>query len=240
VTAAGALDLWEAGLTLMPAARAVVLLEAAGHTDTTSWSVGKRDQALLQSYCSAGGSLAAVTECPTCGTTLDVLLDSQELTSQAMLNVSGPDPAEIAVDVDGYHVVAGVPTAGDLERLDPHASPDELAARLLGLCIVDATRHGVAVDSARLPADVVAAVEDALDDADPAADIRFTLSCLECGTEWTEPLDPVRFAWMAVEDDARRLATDVLALAHAYGWSEQEILALSAFRRHLYLSAVRP
>ena len=41
-------------------------------------------------------------------------------------------------------------------------------------------------------------------------------------------------------DTARRLATDIHTLAHAYGWSEEQILQLSPFRRHLYLSAVRP
>ena len=111
---------------------------------------------------------------------------------------------------------------------------------LLERCVGSATRDGERVRACDLPSDVAGVVELALDEADPAADIRLELTCEECRTAWTESLDPVVFAWSAVESSARRLAIDVHLLAHAYGWSEQEILALSPFRRHLYLSAVGP
>ncbi len=142
--------------------------------------------------------------------------------------------------MDGYEVSARPPTAGDLAALRPGVDVQELALRLLERCLVSAQRDGVEVEARELPASVVTALEEALDDADPAADIRVPLTCQDCGNAWSETLDPVGFAWQAVETTARRLATDVHLLARAYGWSEGEVLGLSPFRRHLYLSAVEP
>jgi len=234
VTGAGALELWEAGLTMTPAARALLLLEAAGHPDAAAWPVGARDQALLRSCCGAGGALAAVAECPGCGTPLDLLLDP------AQLGTSTAAPHAITVDHEDYSVQCRLPTAGDLDHLDPHTSLDIQQDQLLSACVLHATCAGAPVELHDLPPAVIGAVERALEEADPGADLRLILSCAECGTEWDEELDPVRFAWTTVEQVARTLATDVHALARAYGWSEAEILDLSPFRRHLYLSAVQP
>jgi hypothetical protein len=234
VTGAGVLDLWEAGLSMTPAARAVMLLEAGGFASPDSLPVGSRDEALLRSYCRTPEALAAVTECAACGTSIDLELDLTQLTGLA----SSTD--EIVVDHAGHHVVARLPTAGDLRALDPARPLEELRRALAASCVVEATYAGRVVAADQLPEDVAAAVEEALELADPGSDLRLDVSCPECEATWVEELDPVRFAWSAVETSARRLATDIHTLAHAYGWSEEQILQLSPFRRHLYLSAVRP
>jgi hypothetical protein len=234
VTAASVLDLWEAGLTMTPAARAMLLLQAAGHPDVTDWMVGRRDQALLRAYCSSPGSLAAVAECPACGTALDVVPDPREMATSPV------EASVVTVEVDAYRVVARPPTASDLEHLPAHASVADRYAQLLAMCVLEAEHEHTSVNPDALPEAVVAAVEAALEEADPGADLRLAMSCVDCGAEWTESLDPVRFAWSSVEASARTLATDVHALAQAYGWSEGAILELSPFRRHLYLSAVQP
>lgn len=234
MSGAGALELWEAGLTMTPAARAVLLLEAAGHPDATDWPVGLRDQVLLGSYCGAHGALSAVADCPGCGMSMDVLLDPAQLGSSTAAQLA------VTVDHEDYRLQCRLPTAGDLDDLDPHTSMDSQLEQLFSACLLHATRAGAPVERDDLPAEVIAAVERALEEADPGADLRLDLSCAECGTQWSDELDPVRFAWTTVEQGARRLATDVHALAVAYGWSEGEILDLSPFRRHLYLTAVQP
>lgn len=226
------LDVWEAGLPQTPAARAVLMLEAAGEPDVAGWTVGDRDVALLRAYCDTGRGIAALADCPECGEVLDVSLDPSALPG-------GRDGA-VTVTEGEYAVTAHPPTAGDLQALSPTEDVESSRRRLLTRCLVSATYAGEGVAADELPADVVHRVEVALGEADPAADIQLTLVCPECETTWSELLDPVVFAWSAVESAARRLATDVHALAQAYGWSEQEILGLSPFRRHLYLSAVQP
>lgn len=232
LTSATVLDLWEAGLTMTPASRAALLLQATGETELSSWPVGRRDQALLENYCSGGRTLDAVAECPECGTALDVAFDPGALGGAA-------DADTVTIEINGYLVRARPPTTGDLQALPAGTHVETLRMTLLERCVLTATHQRAPVTARELPGDVVAAVETALDNADPAADIRMALTCADCGASWSESLDPVLFAWSAVEASARRLATDVHALAHTYGWSEHEILALSPFRRHLYLSAVR-
>lgn len=232
MTSASVLDLWEEGLSMTPAARAVLLLRAAGEGDVDEWPAGQRDRKLLERYCSAG-QLDAVTDCPECGTTLEIPLDPGGLVVPDGTN-------EVTVEWDGFTCVARPPTAGDLAALPPDLDPRELRLSLLERCLVESSRDGAPTAPADLPEPVLEAIDDALDAADPAADLHLALVCAECGAEWTEPLDPMSFAWSSVEASARQLATDVHTLAHAYGWSERQILTLSPFRRHLYLSAVAP
>lgn len=229
---ASVLDLWEAGLPRTPAARALLLLEAAGEPDVAGWTVGRRDLALLSAYCGVGAGLEAVAECPGCGLVLDVAVDPGALPQG--------DARTVTVSDGGYVVTARPPTVGDLAELAHDDDVASMRRQLLERCVLEASRAASAIAAADLPGDVVELVEAALDEADPAADIRLSLACPDCETTWSDTLDPVVFAWSAVENAARRLATDVHTLAEAYGWSEQQILELSPFRRHLYLSAVGP
>ena len=232
LTSATVLELWEAGLGRSPAGRASLLLAAAGESELDDWPVGRRDRVLLEHFCGPDSVLDGLADCPSCGSVLDVAVDTR-----AVLGDSRPE--RVSLDVDGHHVVARAATVGDLRSLRSDGSPGELRTALLERCVVRATRAGVRVAPADLPAAVVDRVEDELDRLDPTADIVVVLDCADCGARWSESLDPVRFAWSTVESTARRLATDVHALARAYGWSEHDILALSPFRRHLYLSAVQ-
>lgn len=227
------LDLWEAGLQLAPGPRALLLLRATGEDDVGAWSVGRRDSSLLQRYCTEGGTIDALADCPACGAVMDLSLDPRMLAAT-------PSRGQVTVEHGGYVVSARPPTVQDLQDLPTDGDEETMRWFLLERCVVSATRGAEVLRVGDLPDDVLDLVERALDEADPAADIRIELTCEECRGTWTEPLDPVVFAWSAVESAARRLATDVHLLAHSYGWSEREILALSPFRRHLYLSAVGP
>jgi hypothetical protein len=233
LTSPTVLELWEAGLHLAPAPRAELLLQATGEDDISGWSVGRRDSSLLERYCPGEGPIDALADCPVCGAVMDVSVDPQLLTSS-------PTNGQVTVEQGGYVVSARPPTVADLQDLPTNGDEQTMRGFLLERCVVSATRGDQTLRVGDLPGDVVDQVELALDEADPAADIRLELTCEECQAPWTESLDPVLFAWSAVESSARRLATDVHLLAHSYGWSEQDILALSPFRRHLYLSAVAP
>lgn len=233
LTSPTVLDLWEAGLQLAPAPRAVLLLQATGEDDISDWSVGRRDSSLLERYCASGGTIDALADCPACGAVMDVPVDPRML-------AAAPGRGQVTVEHEGYVVSARPPTVADLQDLPANGDEETMRWFLLERCVGSAARGGQSLRVGDLPGDVVDLVEVALDEADPAADVRLELTCEECRAAWTESLDPVVFAWAAVESSARRLATDVHVLAHSYGWSEQEILALSPFRRHLYLSAVGP
>ena len=52
------------------------------------------------------------------------------------------------------------------------------------------------------------------------------------------PLDVPGLFWIELRSLARRLLSDVHELASRYGWSESEILGLSARRRRAYIERV--
>ena len=81
------------------------------------------------------------------------------------------------------------------------------------------------------------AIGDAVAAADPMAEIALTLTCPGCAASWDETLDPAAFVWAELDAEVRRVASEVLALSRAYGWSEAAITSLTPWRRRLYLEA---
>ena len=92
-----------------------------------------------------------------------------------------------------------------------------------------------AMRTLRLPDDVSEAVVTEIARRDPQGDIRFDLVCPDCSHQWEAIFDIVSFAWNEISAWAGRLLRQVHALARAYGWSEAQVLALSSFRRQMYL-----
>ena len=75
--------------------------------------------------------------------------------------------------------------------------------------------------------------------ADPQADLQLDLSCDACGHQWQAPFDIVAFLWTELNAWAQRRLSEIHVLAKAYGWTEPEVLALSPWRRQVYLNMVR-
>jgi hypothetical protein len=82
---------------------------------------------------------------------------------------------------------------------------------------------------------VLAAVEAELDRRAVVSARGIAVECPDCGHGWTLELDVAAFVWREIEISAARLLHDVDVLARRYGWSEREILGLSAPRRRFYL-----
>jgi hypothetical protein len=94
------------------------------------------------------------------------------------------------------------------------------------------------VDVAALPAEVIEAVASAMEAKDAAAVLRARLACAACGVEDEFVLDLAAWAWDAVDGHVLALLDDVRRLAAAYGWTEDEVLALGPNRRAFYLEPV--
>jgi hypothetical protein len=63
--------------------------------------------------------------------------------------------------------------------------------------------------------------------------------CPACGEDATAPLDIGALLWEQVEHSAHVLLTEIAELGVAFGWSEEEILALTPLRRRVYLELAR-
>jgi hypothetical protein len=183
-----------------------------------------------------GVTAEMVVDCAACGERLEV-----NLPVTGLVGPQKPDTAGHTIEFlhDGYELAIRLPTGADLVGL-----PDdvELAAKeLLARCVVTAESisttpdQRVPVPPAALPLDLVAAIESALAEADPDAVVEVELICPACGGVRAMPVDPVGFLWAEVDAWAWQLLADVHALASAYGWAEEQVLAMTPARRQAYL-----
>lgn len=232
--AAALLAAWERGASQPPVQRALTLL-ATGWPDTSAddWAhatIGQRDGWLLTLREELFGSrLEAVAECPHCGEQLELTFSTQDIRA-----VAPPFQESLRVTASGYEVTYRLPTSADLLEIAQSAvaSGHEM---LLQRCVRAAQCGDADVDPAMLPTEVTAAVVEEMARADPQADVRIALTCPACQHGWSMTFDILAYLWSEIEDWTRRLLQEVHALASVYGWSERDILALSARRRRLYL-----
>jgi hypothetical protein len=241
ITAAGMLAAWEQGQGHGPMVRALALLAAAqpqaSWEDLGALSLGERDRRLLELRERLfGRQLAGIASCPGCGEALDVALDGRQLRGSAGQAGAG---AERELALDALVVRFRLPNSLDLLAAEGCRGVEEARRLLAERCVVAARRGGTAIAAAALTEDEVAALASAVSAADPDAEVLLDLRCPACASAWQEALDVPSFVWAELEVEARRLLREVHALARAYGWREPDILALSPWRRRLYLDMVR-
>jgi hypothetical protein len=218
------LAVWEQGTGQDPVRRALTMLVAVrGGTarEAAELDVGSRDvllARLLQAI--AGNAYPACADCPGCGAVLDVPVD---VAAVAALPVLNPGIRLTAPAGDG-EVTFRLPTTADLISLRGSTLRQARQA-LLRRCL-----------AAEADPAVVAAVEDAMERAAPAAAVDLLVCCPDCGQTAPLPLDIPALLWAEIQARAASLLRDVHRLATSYGWSEADVLALSPARRATYLA----
>jgi len=231
------LTLWERG-TARHALDRSALLTAWARPELPSEQIadlplGEVTASLLQlRAASFGERLRAHVDCERCGQRLEL-----NLAVHALLQ---PEPAG-ARDVAVGGLRLRPPCLRDLAAVAHEHDAERAARSLLARCMLDAPADmaaDAAIDAAAPSADSLRAIEDALDAADPNADLAFDVHCEACGHVGSAQLDAGELLWDEIDAHARALLGEVHLLASAYGWSEREILALSAARRATYLSMV--
>ncbi|WP_432194961.1 hypothetical protein [Streptomyces sp. bgisy027] len=231
--AAELLATWEAGLAEAPTGRALLLHRTARpDVDTTTLPVlpvGEREADLFALRRALFGERMQVRlGCVACGEDMEFDLDAGEFAR----SLSGPGDSIVRVGHDGWDVRFRLPGVADLTAAARSADP---RAALLARCLVSAARDGVAVAAGELPAPVQHRIAEAVEAADPGADVTLDIACPECGSATRAELDIASYLWTELDAWARDLLLDVHLLATSYGWSEPEILALSPLRRRYYL-----
>lgn len=174
-------------------------------------SLGKRNQRLLALNAALGlPAPEAVAGCPSCGTQAEFSLPAEAL-------LALPAPNVTVVEANGHQF--RLPTMADVLS----TSPLPLAQR----CHAD----GMPVSPA-----LAAAAAQALDAADPAADVVIDLDCSQCGAGFRAAVDIAALVADGIDRLVQGLYREIDAIARAYGWSEAAILALPAERRRRYVA----
>lgn len=235
-TQSGLLILCESGEGELTGRRALRLL-ASTSTDSaelSTLSVGSRDSRLLDLREKLFGSrFVAITDCPSCGEGIELSFDAAEVRRE---------PARVdhdVVTIDDVDVQFRLPNAGDVAAIED--ATDIATARdiLISRCVLKASRRNEALAVENLSARVIESVTDRMRELDPQADVTFDVDCPSCSHAWQEPFDVVSFLWRELRTSSRRLLNEIHLLASAYGWSEEQILALSPVRRTAYVEIVQ-
>ncbi|WP_140979388.1 hypothetical protein [Bradyrhizobium guangdongense] len=206
-------------------ARGLLLLGAALPEESqercAELPIGARDAAILKLRCATfGGRFSGRTNCPRCGEEHEFDLDLVRLLAEAT------GPAEIEID-NGLRF--RMPNSADLIAVARHNDVDAAARQLLQRCCLNVHPE---IDWS--PA-LLDEVESRIALRESADYIELGFVCIACGEAWDDRLDVAGCVWEEIAARGRRLLDEVHALAMYYGWSEQQILALSDIRREAYL-----
>ena len=170
------------------------------------------------------------SNCPACCASSAFEIDSVALSDE--LNALKPPARDAVVDCAGLPVALRAPTADDLRAIAVLTDLQNAGRALLSRCA-----SGVDVID-RLDEHMLAELDACLERLDPAAIVSFTVDCPACRHQWSASLDVGEVLWAEVQQAAERALLEVDALAHAYGWTESEVLRLSPARRAAYLQLV--
>jgi hypothetical protein len=235
-----ALSAWDAGYTLGSVGRAVVMLTWAAHDgdvrELDAWPVGRRDGALLDLRAATfGQSIAGLIACPACAEELDLGFTVTDVRDRRADLI---EPLELTIDEPPYRIVFRMPVCGDLQAV-AMAADAEQGRRLLAMrCLLICEHDGDAFSDGALPDELIDRMGELMAQHDPQSVIDLSLTCPTCGHVWQAEFDIADFLWREVDVRARRLIRDVHTLALAYGWREDDILAMDDRRRQMYLDLV--
>lgn len=239
LSACALLQCWEHAHAERPIRRSLALLAAAWpDVDPRQWGglpIGTRDGWLLALHETMFGTeLDTIAPCPRCGEALESRFSTRDIAAEA----PGSDAPRLSCD--GIDLDWRLPSSDDLIHVqESAASADEAAWALLERCVTDA-RHGEStVPPRELPESVIDRLQHEMARLDPGADTRIGLDCPACSHRFERRFDIGAYLWSALDDWAHRTLSEVHALATAYGWSEGEVLALSAARRRYYIALMQ-
>jgi hypothetical protein len=236
------LALWEAGEPRHDVDRALLIAAAAypgiDWSALTHLPVGRRDSLIIRLRERMLGDVIPVTvQCPACQERLEFDTSASELLSCCPAEDAG---TMVELELGEYRARARPLDSADLTTLRDGLSRADARAHLIGRAVEGAWHEGAPVAAAALPEAMIAALAAKLVEVDPVADLSFGLSCPACSHGWSASFDITNYFWRELSAMARTMLEDVHLLATAYGWREDDVLAMSAARRAFYLSRINP
>jgi len=236
------LDLWEKGLAGSPIEWVLLLLARAcpdmQMESLASLCIGRRDALLLSLRDQVfGPNLACITACRSCGESLELDFRCRDL-----LVLNCPDGTDLSgpfsLTLDGFEVEFRLPNSLDLLAIDGNNEVSSARHILIQRCLLNVSKEGREVLADQLPPAIGNAISECMSQLDPQADLRLEMKCPSCGHIWLEIFDIVSFFWKEISAWSQRIFRDVGILARFYGWSEEDILRMSGYRRQIYLDMV--
>lgn len=240
LNAHSAVQAWEKGHGLKPLGQAVTLLGTAlpaiPRQELLKLPLGQRDALLFRlRELTFGSELKGSARCPRCNAPLEFVLDLHSFDVPGTLERRVSPQRLVA---EGYEVLFRLPNSLDLAAMARCQEVDEARRVLIERCVLGVRADEPPEDASELPDSVIQAMGERMEELDPMAELPLAIDCQRCGHDWMILLEMGVLLWREISRLAQRLLRDVHVLALAYGWSEAEILGMSAARRKFYLSQV--
>ena len=231
--------LWDQGASQLPFQQAAHLLAAACPELSTealmNLTIGQRDERLLGlRELLFGSSMAGMASCPACKGRSEFTMNTADI--RTLYERSAGE--QLSCAMGEYTVEFRLPRTKDLQAIANETDPGRARVRILEECITGAYKSEEPTITASLPDDILEAVANRMGEADREADVMLALSCPQCGRHWQEAFDIATFLWSEISAWAYHTLRDVHTLASRYGWSEADILEMSASRRQHYLTLI--
>jgi hypothetical protein len=237
LSAEAVLAIWERA-PVDDAVRRPLMLLAHAHPEMSEdtlldMSIGERDWLLLELRRQMFGErLDGFAHCPHCGERLEFGIEVDELRAMAD---PGAMHRALEMNTDDISVRLRAPNSHDLVEIQRYGDSSQAARRLLECCIEHLEYRGKPLSPDELPDELLETIGERLSQRQGLADLALEIECSACGRGWAAPLDIANFLGHELNRYAGQLLDQVHALAAAYGWSEQAILAMHPQRRHAYL-----
>jgi hypothetical protein len=230
------LELWERGVMAPQWDRGEALLSAGNQAPAAT--LGARNSDLLMLRARLFGTLQMLRcNCAACGATTEFGVDCATLANELL--PPSDSTGLHTLDTDGFRVEFRVPLVADVRVAASRAQDADGFVRLLfERCVMRVEHDGVACNPENLPAQVSEALSRRLEALEPGAVVSFDLICPACQSRWSARMDCADVLWRELQSRAERVLLDVDLLARAYGWTEEQVLALSPIRRAAYLQLV--
>lgn len=228
LSASELLNLWERSYGQPPWQRAISFVLSGSpqfiDLDVMSFPIGFRDRHVARLRADHfGNRVLSSAECPQCRAPVEfeVHLDQCFKLTESRYQPVATD----ALTGSGFGL-RPLTTEDIISQFVSTTAPENLVRR----CLIDPSKATVALTAAEIDRLALS-----LEELDPESRIEFALSCPECQHSWSSLFDIVSVFWFELNTWARRVMQEVHVLASRYGWSEAEILQLTAWRRAVYL-----
>jgi hypothetical protein len=194
------------------------------------WSVGLRTACLLEILAASGmPTLEAVLRCQNqgCGEQLGVEIAVKDLVT---LQNDAERHGHMVIESSAGPFTLRRPTGRDQAAWQNAQASGEAA--LLSLL-----QPGPGQPDVRPPLEgILLILDETMETFDPLVNFHVQTACPYCGQAGLHALDLLEFALSALRGIQQRVQVEIHRLAHAYHWSEEEILRIPAWRRDGYLA----
>lgn len=242
LTASELLQVWENGLDQPILRSALQLLSTACSISDINivarLSIGERDARLLQlREWMFGSRLINIAHCPKCSE----LIEWEMNTTDLRLQLPKPDtsPGIFQLEAEDYHIQFRLPNSEDLLKSSHSNVYQSNPQKVLFDCILEVKAGQKDCSAEELPTKVIETLNRQMANEDPQANITMALNCPACTHQWESLFDIVSYLWIEIDNWAKHLLQEVYVLARNFGWSERDIISMSAKRRQLYLEMLK-